>query len=35
LKLMAVDVKTNQATFEAGIPHALFEARRSPLPRRA
>lgn len=25
LKLMAVDVKPNQATFDAGIPHALFE----------
>jgi Tol biopolymer transport system component len=25
-KMMAVDVKFNQATFEAGIPHALFDA---------
>jgi hypothetical protein len=25
-KVMAVDVKFNQTTFEAGIPHALFDA---------
>ena len=26
-KLMAVEVKTDSSTFEAGIPKALFEAR--------